>query len=127
MENLQKYFDLFDQSRTSEKAFEELSGLFTEDMMFVLNGHEKHGIDQWNQFVKMVFQENVDLKHMFEGWVYDEKEDLYVTPWAVCGKRKSGEVYTQTGKDFAKLDTSGKITYLANVPDNTDMFSDYKK
>ncbi|MBM0066196.1 nuclear transport factor 2 family protein [Alkalicoccobacillus gibsonii] len=127
MQNLNRYFDLFDESRTSEKSFDELNLLFTDDLTFVLNGFEKHGIDQWKQFVIMIFQENVDLKHMFEGWVFDEKEGMYVTQWAVCGKRKTGEVYTQTGKDFAKLDSKGRICYLANVPDNVDMFSNFEK
>lgn len=41
MKNLEKYFDLFDQSRTSEKAMEELVSLFSDDIVFILNGHEK--------------------------------------------------------------------------------------
>ncbi|MEH7609194.1 nuclear transport factor 2 family protein, partial [Priestia megaterium] len=101
----------FDQSRTSEQAFEELVGLFSDDIVFVLNGHEKQGIENWKLFVKMVFKENADIKHMFEGWKAVEGTDKFETPWAVCGKRASGSVFTQTGKDIAKLDDSGKISY----------------
>ena len=126
MENLNRYFDLFDLSRTDATAFEELIDLFTEEIVFVLNGHEKRGIENWKAFVNMVFVENVDIKHMFEGWRLVEGTDLYETPWAVCGKRADGTVFTQTGKDIAKLDTFGKITYLENVPDDTGMFNAYK-
>ncbi|WP_285767080.1 nuclear transport factor 2 family protein [Peribacillus sp. SI8-4] len=126
MENLEKYFDLFDQSRTSETAMEELTSLFTDDIVFVLNGHEKTGIENWKLFVKTVFKENSDIKHMFEGWKKAEGSDLFETPWAVCGKRSSGTVFTQTGKDIARLNNEGKICYLENVPDNTNMFASYK-
>lgn len=126
MENLNKYFDLFDQSRTSEQAFEELVSLFSEDIVFVLNGNEKQGIENWKMFVKAVFEENVDLKHMFEGWKVVEGTDSFETPWAVCGKHKSGRVYTQTGKDIARLDKSDKICYLANVPDDANLFNKFK-
>ncbi|MGE7877939.1 nuclear transport factor 2 family protein [Peribacillus muralis] len=126
MKNLEKYFDLFDQSRTSEQAMEELVSLFSDDIVFILNGHEKKGIENWKLFVKMIFQENSDIKHMFEGWKKVEGTDLFETPWAVCGKRSSGTVYTQTGKDIARLNDDGKISYLENVPDNADMFANYK-
>lgn len=126
MGNLNKYFDLFDQSRTSEEAFEELISLFSDDIIFVLNGSEKKGIENWKLFVKMVYKENTDLKHMFEGWKAVEGTNTFETPWAVCGKNKSGKVYTQTGIDIAKLDENGKINYLENVPDNSNLFNDYK-
>jgi hypothetical protein len=126
MENLNRYFDLFDQSRTSEKAFEELVSLFSDDIVFVLNGHEKQGIENWKLFVKMVFKENADIKHMFEGWKAVESTAMFETPWVVCGKRASGSVFAQMGKDIAKLDDSGKISYLENVPDDTNMFDTYK-
>lgn len=127
MENLDKYFDLFDQSRTSEKAMEELNSLFSKDIVFVLNGHEQTGIKNWELFVKAVFKENCDIKHMYEGWVRKEETATFETRWAVCGKRTSGSVFTQTGKDIAKLNEEGKITYLENVPDAADMFESYKK
>ncbi|MGE6376664.1 nuclear transport factor 2 family protein [Peribacillus muralis] len=126
MKNLEKYFDLFDQSRTSEQAIDELVSLFSDDIVFILNGHEKKGIENWKLFVKMIFQENSDIKHMFEGWKKVEGTDLFETPWAVCGKRSSGTVYTQTGKDIARLNDDGKISYLENVPDNANMFANYK-
>lgn len=126
MKNLNKYFDLFDQSRTSEEAFKELVSLFSDDIIFVLSGNEKKGIDNWKLFVKMVYKENLDLKHMFEGWNAVKGTNIFETSWAVCGKNKSGEVYTQTGKDIAKLDENGKIIYLENVPDNSNLFNDYK-
>ncbi|ANC77499.1 polyketide cyclase [Fictibacillus phosphorivorans] len=125
MENLNRYFDLFDQSRTSEQAFRELVSLFSDDIEFVLDGHKKQGIENWKLFVKLVFKENADIKHMYEGWRAVEGTDMFETPWAVCGKRSSGHVFTQTGKDIAKLSKDGKIRYLENVPDNTNMFAAY--
>ena len=41
MEHLEKYFELFDESRRSKKARIELSSIFTEDMSFILNGYKK--------------------------------------------------------------------------------------
>ncbi|MDN4524654.1 nuclear transport factor 2 family protein [Fictibacillus fluitans] len=127
MENLNRYFDLFDQSRTSQKAMEELNHLFTEDMEFVLNGDKKSGIGNWKLFMERVFAANSDIKHMFEGWKKTADTDQYETRWAVCGKTASGKVYTQTGKDIAKLNNEGKIIYLENVPDNTELFQTYKE
>ncbi|ELK46588.1 nuclear transport factor 2 family protein [Halobacillus sp. ACCC02827] len=123
--NLDKYFDLFDRSRTSEEAMEELNGLFTDDMVFVLNGSRKQGLDQWKLFMKQVFTNNTDIKHMYEGWEKVEGTDAYETRWAVCGKLANGKVYTQTGKDIARLDEAGRISYLENVPDQQDLFQGY--
>ncbi|MEN0642567.1 nuclear transport factor 2 family protein [Alkalicoccobacillus gibsonii] len=125
MNNLNKYFDLFDQSRTSEQAFNNLINLFSEDITFILNGKKKEGIHNWKAFVTKIYEENVDLKHMYEGWLSVEGTDTYQTNWAICGKHKSGKVYTQTGKDIAKLNDQGEICYLENVPDNTDLFKGY--
>ncbi|MGX1194670.1 nuclear transport factor 2 family protein [Metabacillus sp. SLBN-84] len=125
MKNLNIYFDLFDQSRTDEQAFEELISLFSNDLVFVLNGHKKQGIENFKLFVQMVFTENADIKHMFEGWKAVEGTDTFATPWAVCGKRSAGSVFTQTGKDIAKLNDDGKICYLENIPDNASMFDSY--
>ena len=74
-----------------------------------------------------MFEKNVDIKHMYEGWKFNEETQKYETRWAVCGKKKDGTVYTQTGIDIAKLDENGKITYLENVPDNAQLFDSYKK
>ncbi|MDO4535973.1 MAG: hypothetical protein Q4B63_09210 [Clostridium perfringens] len=126
MEVLEKYFRLFDEARTNTIAREELNNLFTRDICFVLNGVEKNGIDQWEIFLDLIFKNNLDIKHMYEGWNFIEEKNLYETRWAVCGKRKDKSVYTQTGKDIASLDENGKIKYLENVPDNTDLFERYK-
>ncbi|WP_027953821.1 nuclear transport factor 2 family protein [Halobacillus kuroshimensis] len=125
MKNLDLYFDLFDRSRTSEQAEEELHQLFSEDMVFVLNGDRNEGIDNWKSFVRSIYENNVDLKHMYEGWRKHEGTDLYVTKWAVCGKLASGKVYTQTGIDKAMLNENGEITYLENIPDQQDLFASY--
>ncbi|MDA1775319.1 nuclear transport factor 2 family protein [Bacillus cereus] len=127
MKNLERYFDLFDQSKTSELAMKELLNLFSNEITFILNGHVKEGIDNWESFVKQVFRENSDIKHMFEGWKKVEGTDYYETPWAVCGKRSTGTVFVQTGKDIAKLDDNDKIVYLENIPDNKAMFESYKE
>ena len=118
---LNRYFDLFDASRTDEQAFEDLLSLFTTDITFVLNGQPQHGIDAWKQFVRYVFTANQDIKHMYAGWE-ETTPGTYETRWAVCGKRADGSVFTQDGKDIARLDENGRIAYLENVPDDPTMF-----
>jgi len=122
---LDRYFDLFDASRTDEQAFTDLVSLFSDKITFVLNGQEQHGIEAWKQFVRMVFTANQDIKHMYAGWVPSAAGDTMETRWAVCGKRADGSVFTQDGMDIARLDADGKIVYLANVPDDTAMFNQY--
>lgn len=124
---LEKYFGLFDASRVSDEAREDLINLFTEDMSFVLNGYTKNGIEEWKNFLNLMFENNVDIKHMYEGWKFNDESQKYETRWAVCGKKKDGTVYTQTGIDIAELDEEGKIKYLENVPDNAQLFDSYKK
>ena len=58
--------------------------------------------------------------------IKNEQTKQYETRWAVCGKKSDGTVYTQTGKDIAELDDSGKIRYLENVPDQAALFDSYK-
>ncbi|OOM79278.1 hypothetical protein CLPUN_16480 [Clostridium puniceum] len=126
MESLERYFTLFDESRISKKARLELINIFSENMSFVLNGREKNGIEQWENFLDLIFTNNIDIKHMHEGWKFIQETKRYETRWAVCGKRKDGTVYTQLGKDIAELDEDGKIKYLENVPDNSGIFNVYK-
>jgi len=126
MEYLEKYFLLFDESRTSKKARIELNSIFTEDMSFVLNGCKKTGIDEWESFLDLIFLNNLDIKHMHEGWKFIKEAGQYETRWAVCGKKADGTVYTQLGKDIAEIDEKGKIKYLENVPDNSGIFNSYK-
>lgn len=125
MTTLDRYFDLFDASRTDEQAFSDLVSLFSDDITFVLNGQEQHGIEAWKNFVRMVFTANQDIKHMYEAWLPSADGDTFETRWAVCGKRADGTVFTQDGTDIARLDADGKIVYLANVPDDAKMFNNY--
>lgn len=125
MENLDKYFPLFDESRTSKSAREELISLFSEDMSFVLAGNKKEGIEEWKKFLDLIFTNNADIKHMYEGWVFNEETQKYETRWAVCGKSRDGKVYTQQGIDIAELDENKKIKYLENVPDDSKLFKKY--
>lgn len=127
MEYLEKYFRLFDETRTSEIAKKELLSLFTEDVTFVLNGYTKSGIDQFRAFVNSVYENLLDLKHMYEGWNLNEETGRYETKWAICGKRKDQTVYVQTGIDIVELDDNGKIKYIENIPDDSNMFNEYKK
>lgn len=126
MESLEKYFGLFDESRTSERARKELIKIFTEDMSFVLNGYKKTGIEELKNFLNLIFTNNLDIKHMYGGWSFVEETGRYETRWAVCGQRKDKTVYTQTGKDIAELDEKGLIKYLENVPDKSNIFDSYK-
>ena len=126
MKILDRYFLLFDEGRTSETAREELISIFSEDMSFVLAGQVKNGIDEWKKFLDLIYTNNADIKHMHEGWKFNKDTNRYETRWAVCGKSKEGKVYTQLGVDIAELDEEGKIKYLENVPDNSELFKKYK-
>lgn len=126
MDVLNRYFLLFDEARTSEDARKELNSLFTRDMSFVLAGNKKDGIDEWEKFLDSIFENNADIKHMHEEWIFNQETKRYEARWAVCGKSKAGKVYTQTGVDIAELDENSKIKYLENVPDNTQLFKRFE-
>lgn len=126
MEILDRYFLLFDEARTSKSAKEELISIFSEDMSFVLADHVKNGIGEWKKFLDLIYTNNVDIKHMHEGWKFNKNTNRYEARWAVCGKSKEGKVYTQLGVDIAELNEDGKIKYLENVPDNSQLFKEYK-
>lgn len=123
---LDKYFPLFDESRISKDARKELISLFSEDITFVLNGHEKHGMKEWENFLDLIFTNNTDIKHMYEGWEFNKETQKYETRWAVCGKSQNNKVYTQVGIDIAQLDENNKIKYLANIPEDSALFDSYK-
>lgn len=110
-EKLERYFTLFDESRVSSEARAKLINIFSQDMSFVLNGYKKDGIREWEKFLDLIFKNNIDIKHMYEGWNFNEESKRYETRWAVCGKKSDGTVYTQVGKDIAELDEEGKIKY----------------
>ena len=118
---LNKYFRLFDASRTEDTAMNDLLSLFTEDAEIVLNGHSRTGFED---FVKAFHANNQDIKHMWDGWKLQD-DGTYHTNWAVCGKASNGAVYAQTGVDIARLNADGKIMYLENKPTDKNAFSTY--
>ncbi|MCD8817805.1 nuclear transport factor 2 family protein [Mammaliicoccus sciuri] len=122
MNILNEYFILFDEARYSEKSFHKLNELFHDDIEFVLNKKTFKGKEAWKQFVKSVYATNKDLKHMHNGWTQNE-DGSYETDWAICGNRYETGVYTQEGKDIARLDAKGKIIYLENQPKDDQLFS----
>ncbi|WP_441296189.1 nuclear transport factor 2 family protein [Staphylococcus sp. NAM3COL9] len=123
---LDNYFILFDESRYSDESFEKLNNLFSENIVFVLNGKSFTGKDEWKQFVKSVYKTNKDLKHMHNGWVKNN-DGAFETQWVICGKRFESGVYTQEGIDIARLDNDGKIVYLENKPKDKQLFSTESK
>lgn len=119
---LDDYFARFDKARQGAAQKEALHELFSEELVFVLNGQEIKGKSNWRAFIDKVYQSNEQLVHMYNGW--EQQEDgTYQTRWAICGKRFETGVYTEEGMDIARLDDQGKIVYLENVPDNTAFFS----
>lgn len=122
MNILDEYFILFDEARYSEESFHKLNELFHDDIEFVLNKKTFKGKEAWKQFVKSVYTTNKDLKHMHSGWTQNE-DGSYETDWAICGNRYETGVYTQEGKDIARLDANGKIIYLENQPKDDQLFS----
>lgn len=121
MNNLNEYFDLFDQSRTDVNAMERLLELFTPDAVIVLNGVTRIGFEG---FMKAFYTNNSDVKHMWEKWE-PQSDGSYVSNWAVSGKTVAGKVYALTGIDIAKLDDEGKIKYLENVPNDKNALRTY--
>lgn len=121
MNNLNEYFDLFDQSRTDVNAMERLLKLFTPDAVIVLNGVTRIGFEG---FMKAFYANNSDVKHMWEKWEH-QSDGSYVSNWAVSGKTVAGKVYALTGIDIAKLDDEGKIKYLENVPNDKNALRTY--
>ncbi|WP_144520098.1 nuclear transport factor 2 family protein [Bacillus pumilus] len=124
MEVLDTYFRRYDEAGKGQEQMDELLALFSDDVMIVLNGAEKPGIQAFTQFLNTFFHVHEDIKHMWDGW--KEREDgKYETNWAVCGKLSDGRVYTAEGIDIAELDDKGKIVYLENVPKNPELFQRY--
>ncbi|KQO17182.1 hypothetical protein [Paenibacillus sp. Leaf72] len=119
---LDVYFQLFDASRTDERAMEKLLALFTPDVEIVLNGTKRTGFES---FIKAFHQFNNDIKHMWDSWEL-QGNGSYQTNWAVCGKTVEGAVYAKTGIDIAKLTDDGKIIYLENVQDDKNAFKKYE-
>ncbi|MEK4562939.1 nuclear transport factor 2 family protein [Staphylococcus sp. FSL K6-3157] len=126
MKILDDYFTLFDESRYSDESFEKLNDLFSENIVFVLNGKSFTGKDEWKQFVKSVYKTNKDLKHMHNSWIKNN-DGTFETQWVICGNRFENGVYTQEGIDIAQLDDDGKIVYLENKPKDKQLFSTESK
>ena len=78
-EKLERYFTLFDESRVSSEARANLINIFSQDMSFVLNGYKKDGIREWEKFLDLIFKNNIDIKHMYEGWNFNEESKRYET------------------------------------------------
>lgn len=122
MQILDDYFILFDEARYSEESFQQLTNLFSDDIVFVLNGKSFQGKTVWQNFVRSVYQTNKDLKHMHNGWIKQE-DGSFQAQWAIYGNRfKSGD-YTQEGVDIARINENGKIAYLENKPNDAQLFS----
>lgn len=125
MENLtllNTYFRLFDESRISERAMEDLLSLFEPDAEIVLNGSRRIGFED---FIRAFYANNRDIKHMWDRWER-QSDGTYQANWAVCGQTSAGSVYAQTGLDIARLNEAGKIVYLENVPTDKNAFATYK-
>lgn len=119
---LDDYFARFDEARNGATQKEALHELFSEELIFVLNGREIKGKENWRAFIEKVYETNEQLVHMYNGWE-QQADGTYQTRWAICGKRFETGVYTEEGMDIARLDEQGKIVYLENVPDNTAFFN----
>ena len=113
MQILDDYFILFDEARYSEESFQQLTNLFSDDIVFVLNGKSFQGKTVWQNFVRSVYQTNKDLKHMHNGWIKQE-DGSFQAQWAIYGNRFESGDYTQEGVDIARINENGKIAYLEN-------------
>ena len=75
MQILDDYFILFDEARYSEESFQQLTDLFSEDIVFVLNGKSFQGKTAWQNFVRSVFQTNKDLKQILHQWILTNQQN----------------------------------------------------
>lgn len=122
MQILDDYFILFDEARYSEESFQQLTNLFSDDIVFVLNGKSFQGKTVWQNFVRSVYQTNKDLKHMHNGWIKQE-DGSFQAQWAIYDNRFESGDYTQEGVDIARINENGKIAYLENKPNDAQLFS----
>lgn len=122
MQILDDYFILFDEARYSEESFQQLTNLFSDDIVFVLNGKSFQGKTVWQNFVRSVYQTNKDLKHMHNGWIKQE-DGSFQAQWAIYGNRFESGDYTQEGVDIARINENGMIAYLENKPNDAQLFS----
>ncbi|WP_456266131.1 MULTISPECIES: hypothetical protein [unclassified Bacillus (in: firmicutes)] len=53
--------------------------LFSDDVMIVLNGAQKPGIQAFTQFLNTFFHVHDDIKHMWDGWMKREDESMKQT------------------------------------------------
>lgn len=107
---LDQYFQLSDYAGNDSSKFEELCSLFAQNAILLPNGNsEIRGQQDIRSFFSKFFDTNVEMKHV---WLTQNNGEFLETNWAVCGKRKTGELFTLVGKDTAKLNADGKIDYL---------------
>lgn len=55
MEVLDMYFRRYDEAGKGQEQMDDLLALFSDDVMIVLNGAEKPGIQAFTQFFKHIF------------------------------------------------------------------------
>lgn len=86
--------------------------LFADDAM--MKKAIKDGGD--SRVFKHFFQNSTELKHF---WTIVESDKETAVSWGVVGKRsETGDIFTLTGKDVAKINDEQKIIYLQVIGDN---------
>ncbi|MGT2929175.1 nuclear transport factor 2 family protein [Streptococcus dentasini] len=110
MNILNRYFELSDLAVQNENSLQELCALFTQDAVIEANdGHTYRGRAEIENFFKIFFSRNLATKHL---WDIEKQDDGWLQAnWGVVCRRKSGDYFTLTGKDIAKV-VSGQITHL---------------
>lgn len=79
MEVLDTYFRRYDEAGKGQEQMDELLALFSDDVMIVLNGAEKPGIQAFTQFLNTFFHVHEDIKHMWDGWKKEKTESMKPT------------------------------------------------
>lgn len=112
MNTLNRYFELSDLAVQNENSLWELCALFTQDAVIEANdGHAYRGHAEIENF----FSRNQVTKHI---WDIEEQDDGWLQAnWGVVCRRKSGEYFTLTGKDIAKV-VNSQIIHLKVIGDH---------
>lgn len=117
MNTLEQYFILSDIAGKDSNSFDKLIALFADDAIIDANdGKSYQGRGEIQEFFKHFFQNSTELKHV---WTIVESDKEIIVSWGVVGKRsETGDIFTLTGKDVARINDEQKIIYLQVIGDN---------
>ncbi|MGH4036346.1 MAG: hypothetical protein ACRQFF_00695 [Sphaerochaeta sp.] len=109
-----KYFTLWDSALLDESAFNDLIGLFAEDVVVQASQGEVKGKDTLAFGIRETLKNYFSMKHV---WNAKNTDNGLKATWAVVHELKTGEMHAAVGVDIIKLNEFGKIKYLEIRPE----------